>query len=132
MSDFLKLKKRKEFIRVAQKGEKVVTTSLVLQAALFLSSEITPPRFGFTTTKKLGHAVVRNRARRRMRAVVRELFFNDTYNNVDYVLIGRHSTASCQYSDLQRDLKYAFRKINKLLHLDKNKKNDIQTTSHNN
>ena len=51
MSDFLKLKKRREFLRVAQKGERVVTTSLIMQAAHSLSKEQVEPKFGFTTTK---------------------------------------------------------------------------------
>lgn len=116
MSDFLKLKKRKDFVRVAKKGEKVVTTSFVLQAAPSLSAANGAPKFGFTTTKKIGHAVVRNRARRRMRAAVRELSPTRAHCDTDYVLIGRFSTAECPYSDIIRDLKYAFRKVHRLLY----------------
>jgi len=115
MSAFLKIKKRKDFIRAAKAGESVATTSLVLQAARSLSEEVVPPKFGFTTTKRLGHAVVRNRARRRLRAAVRELYLTEARDNIEYVLIGRYDTADCDFEILRRDLKYAFRKIHRLL-----------------
>ena len=125
MSDFLKLKKRREFLRVAQKGEKVVTTSLVLQAARSLSKEKIAPKFGFTTSKKIGHAVVRNKTRRRLRAAVRELYENYTLDNTEYVIIGRYSTATCQFDTLLQDLKYAFKKANKLIYPKKDEKDNI-------
>lgn len=124
MSDFLKLKKRKDFVRVAKAGAKVVTTSFILQAAQSLSKESQEPKFGFTTTKKLGHAVVRNRARRRMRAAVRETV-NVAAMNTEYVLIGRYTTAECPYTDITRDLKYALKRINRALYGDDYAQNSV-------
>ncbi len=115
MSEILKLKKRKEFVRVAKRGNRVVTTSLVLQAAPALSCSEDKPRFGYTTTKKIGHAVVRNRARRRMRAAVQALY-QHAHERTDYVLIGRFSTAECPFETLLKDLKFALKKINKTLY----------------
>lgn len=115
MSAFLKIKKRKDFIRAAKIGEKVVTTSIILQAAQSLSDSPIAPKFGFTTTKRIGKAHIRNRARRRMRAVVRELC-PLALNNTEYVLIGRRNTADCDFEILQRDLKYGLNKINRLLY----------------
>lgn len=115
MSEILKLKKRKEFVRVAKRGDRVVTTSLVLQAAPALSDTEKQPRFGYTTTKKIGHAVVRNRARRRMRAAVRDLR-EYAHEQTDYVLIGRFSTAECPFETLRKDLKFALKRINKNLY----------------
>lgn len=113
MPAFNTLKKRKDFLRVA-KGVKVVTTTMILQAALSLSKDSLSPKFGFTTTKRLGKAVVRNRARRRLRAsVVENIQF--CKNNIEYVLIGRYNTADCQFSELVKDTKYAFQKATKLL-----------------
>lgn len=85
----------------------MVTSSIILQATQSLSTENSLPFIGFTTTKKIGSAVVRNRARRRLRAVSRELFPKFAFNNIEYVLIGRHNTATADYKTLQRDLKYA-------------------------
>ena len=122
MPAFLKLKKRKDFVRAAKIGEKVVATSVILQAAQSVSTVPIAPKFGFTTTKKLGHAVVRNRIRRRMRAAVRELY-TEAKDNTEYVLIGRRLTADCDFDVLRRDLKYALRKINRLLYHEENKTN---------
>ena len=122
MSAFLKLKKRKDFIRAAKIGEKVITTSVILQAAQSLSPNPVEAKFGFTTTKKLGKAHIRNRARRRMRAVVRELVSKEARLNTEYVLIGRHNTAECDFDLLRHDLQYALRKINRLLYGEKDEK----------
>ena len=128
MSAFLKIKKRKDFVRAAQIGEKVVTTSVILQAAQSLSKEPVAPKFGFTTTKRLGKAHIRNRARRRMRAVVRELA-DKALDNTEYVLIGRHNTADCEFDILRRDIKYGINKINILLHKKQNEESSENSVS---
>ena len=121
MSAFLKIKKRKDFVRAAQIGEKVVTTSVILQAAQSLSNTPIDPKFGFTTTKKIGKAHIRNRARRRMRAVIREVL-SEGKQNTEYVLIGRRNTADCDFKILQRDIIYGLKKLNKLLYAQKDEK----------
>ena len=126
MSAFLKIKKRKDFVRAAQIGEKVVTTSVILQAAQSLSQQVMAPKFGFTTTKRIGKAHIRNRARRRMRAVIRE-FAEQALDNTEYVLIGRHNTASCDFDILRRDIKYGIHKLNNLLQR-KNDENPHETS----
>lgn len=114
MTSFETLKKRKDFLRVA-KGIKVVTSSIILQAAQSLSTEKTPPKVGFTTSKKIGKAVIRNKARRRLRALVREFLPLYSIDNVEYVFIGRHNTANCDYEILRKDIKYGLDKIRKFL-----------------
>ena len=74
MSNFLILKKRKDFLRAA-KDITVVFKNVIVQAARPLSElEDRPARIGFTATKHLGKAFVRNRTKRRLRAVVREIY----------------------------------------------------------
>ena len=68
MPEVLVLKKRKDFVRVAAKGVRVATSTLILQAAQNLSTDNQFCRVGYTTTKKIGKAHIRNRTRRRMRA----------------------------------------------------------------
>ena len=114
MTEILVLKKRKDFVRVA-KGVSKVTRTAILQAAPSLSETIVPPKVGYTTTKKIGKANVRNRTRRRMRAVIRELLPVYGMDNVEYVLIGRHNTHYCPYKELRSDIKWALKKANLML-----------------
>lgn len=114
MTEILVLKKRKDFVRVA-KGVVKVTKTAILQAAPSLSDDNTPPKIGYTTTKKIGKAHIRNRTRRRMRAVIRELLPIYGMDNIDYVLIGRHNTHYCPYKELFSDIKWAIKKANSIL-----------------
>lgn len=108
------LKKRRDFLRVA-KGVRKATTTLILQAAQSLCEGDNPPKVGYTTTKKIGKANVRNRVRRRLRAAVAEVFPTNAHNNVEYVIVGRYNTATCPYKMLQGDLKYALKAVAKEL-----------------
>ena len=111
MTKILTLKKRKDFLRVAS-GFHIATHNVVLQAArsLFDDNQI---RVGYTATKKIGNAVLRSRAKRRLRAVVREVLSQNYLSSVDYVFIARSSTPFCDYKDLTRDILYALKKIHK-------------------
>lgn len=111
MAKIFTLKKRKDFLRVAS-GFHVATHNMVLQATLGLSDE---DHFfvGYTATKKTGNAVCRNKSKRRLRAVAREILPSLAFPHADYVLIARNSTASCDFSELKQDTAYAFKKINK-------------------
>ncbi len=106
------LKKRKDFVRVA-KGVSVVTPTLVVQAAQNFSDDNSIIRVGYTTTKKIGKATIRNRTRRRMRAVVSEVFPSKADVNTDYVLIGRWNTAVCPFDLLKKNLEKALNNISK-------------------
>lgn len=114
MTAVLKIKKRKDFLRVAKQGQKMVTSSVILQAAQSLSVETNAARIGFTTTKKLGKAHIRNRARRRLRAALYPLYAQ-LLPNLDYVLIGRYNTADCPFETLTKDLAWGIKKLNRLL-----------------
>ena len=93
----------------------MVVSTVILQAAPSLSEDTVPFKVGFTTTKKIGSAVVRTRVRRRLRAVVSELFPKYAKNNVEYVLIGRYNTVNCPYKTLKNDLKWALKKANGMI-----------------
>ena len=115
MPIFLKLKKRKDFVRTAKSGVSVATRSIVIQAVFQKENTADVARIGYTTTKKIGKANVRNRCRRRLRAAA-ALFFGDlAFSNADYVLIARYCTADIDWQELCKDLQYGIKKINKLL-----------------
>lgn len=106
------LKKRKDFVRVASKGLKAVTSGLILQAALSLSEQENSCHIGYTATKRLGKAHIRNRTKRRLRAAVREVFPQAALSGVDYVLIGRYNTATCDFQKLKANMQNALEQIN--------------------
>lgn len=106
-----RLKKRKEFVSVAKAGHKVVTTTFVLQAMGGAGHDAV--RAGFTVTKKVGNAVVRNRIRRRMRAAAAEVLPQSGRAGYDYVLIGRGQTLDTPYEILLRDLSYGIKRLNR-------------------
>jgi ribonuclease P protein component len=93
---------------VAAKGRKVATHGLVLQALARGDTE--PARVGFTVTKRVGGAVVRNRTRRRLKEAVRLELSHYSIAGTDLVLIGRAATRGRPFAELRDDLKRALRK----------------------
>ena len=104
-------KKRKDFLRVAQ-GYYIATHNMVLQAAPSLS-DTDNIMVGYTATKKIGNAVIRNKCKRRLRSIVAEVLRNYALPHTDYVFIARQTTAECDFQELKRDTIYALKKINK-------------------
>jgi ribonuclease P protein component len=69
-------------------------------------------RVGFTCSKKVGNAVARNRAKRRLRAVAREVLNDAGQPGWDYVLIGRAGqTGTRPYAALRDDLLQALHRL---------------------
>ncbi len=68
-------------------------------------------RIGITVTKKIGKAVVRNRMKRRFRALARELLPRQGVTGADHVLIGRGGGIERGFDDLRRDLGKALAKV---------------------
>ena len=109
-----RLLKRADFLRVAQCRRKWVAPGLILQVAPSAFPEpAATVQVGFTTSKKVGSAVERNRARRRLRAAVAEIFPHDALPTQDYVVIGRRETLSRPYSLLLQDLRTALKRMGK-------------------
>ena len=107
-----RLKKRADFLRVASVRRKWATPGLVLQAACDTAEQNSSRvRVGFTVTKKVGNSVIRNRVKRRLRAVAQDLVPGNAMAGWDYVLIGRHTTINRDFKDLQTDLRTALRKV---------------------
>jgi ribonuclease P protein component len=101
-----RLKTRAEFVHV-KGGARFVAPSLILQARRRIAEEGGDhhlARFGFTATKSLGGAVMRNRARRRLKEAVRLAGY-------DYVLIARSGTVQRPFTELIKDLERALAKV---------------------
>jgi ribonuclease P protein component len=104
-----RLLKRADFLRLSR-GRRWSAPGLILQMAP-APEPSQALRIGFTATKKLGGAVVRNRAKRRLREVARAVLPLLGERGHDYVLVGREATAERPFASLLEDLKQALRKV---------------------
>jgi ribonuclease P protein component len=102
-----RLKKRSEFLLAASKGVRFTTSGMVLQRRE--RGDDAPARLGFTVTKKIGNAVVRNRTKRRLREVARLVLAEQPVSGADLVLIGRNTTAGRDFAQLSEDFRRALR-----------------------
>ncbi len=91
-------KRRAEFLHLAGRGKKFARNGFVLQA--LRGDEPEPLRVGYTATKKIGNAVARNRARRRLKEAARLTFPRHDLTGMRLVLICRKETASMPFQAL--------------------------------
>jgi ribonuclease P protein component len=108
-----RLKKRAEFLAVAR-GARSARRGFVLQSAPLDDVEA-EPRCGFTVTKKVGNAVVRNRVRRRLREALRLEAERVGRPGRDHVLIGRRESLELDFATLRAELVGAFAQAHRAL-----------------
>jgi len=113
------LRQRRDFLFVQQKGVRQVMPHFILQAAAKPASTASQPSFsyrtGVTASKKVGNAVARNRAKRRMRALFSKLDCDHAPYGADYVLVARHSLVQAAWTELLADFSIAAKRIHKKL-----------------
>jgi ribonuclease P protein component len=131
----LRLKRREDFLRVAASRRRWVTPAFILQArerreppegaapavparvpGSILAGSTGPGltgevRVGFTVSRKVGNAVVRNRVRRRLRAAAAEVLPMGAAPGFDLVLVGRTGALTYPYPRLLQDLTVALDKL---------------------
>ena len=110
------LRQRADFLRAAQ-AKRQATPGLLVQARERRDDESAYPsqiRIGYTASKKIGNAVTRNRAKRRMRELARAVLCTDGRAGWDYVLVARPQvTVSRDFAELLGDLRKALRQIHR-------------------
>ncbi len=110
-----RLKKRSEFIKVTANGKKWVTRGFILVANAQREKSKPDleylPRVGFTATKKIGNSVVRNKAKRILRAISQEVLTSSNTPAWDYVIIARKTLTTSNYEDLKKDFRWAIKKL---------------------
>ncbi len=102
------LKKRKDFLLARDSGIKWVMPAFVIQLA---NNETEAVRVGYTASKKVGGAVQRNKAKRRMRELIRKEAFLSSQTGKDIVMIARHSILNYDFQKLSQDLHQALQKL---------------------
>jgi ribonuclease P protein component len=105
-----RLVRRSQYLRVARARKYIVSKGLILQFEIKDPNEGgNKHRVGFTASKKVGNAVVRNRARRRLKSVVNDVLTSSEEQPLDLVLIGRASTLKRSYDELLSDFRFALK-----------------------
>ncbi len=108
-----RLRKRADFLRVAASGWKWAAPGVIVQADR-MPTDGTPDadiRVGFTVTRKVGGSVIRNRARRRLRAAAAAAMPGQARAGFDFVLIGRQATLTRPFPALVGDVTAALARL---------------------
>ena len=103
-----RLRKNKEFNYIYKKGDRVTTEHFTL---FVVKSKYNNYRIGFSVSKKLGKANVRNKLKRRLREIVRRDI--DVKNFQNYVLLAREGAEKLEFRPLQEEVKKLFFKYEK-------------------
>jgi ribonuclease P protein component len=103
----MRIKQGRDFVRIRERGQRLALGCLV--ANWLPRPESSVSRLGVITSRKIGGAVVRNRARRLMREAFR-LHQHDLAGTVDLVLVARPSIAGKGLAEVEKDFLTTLRK----------------------
>ena len=108
------IKKRKDFILSNKSAKKYNSKNFILQKYKDKDQKNTSLMFGFTATKRIGNAVHRNKAKRRMKALI-TLFLKNDISSFDlssnYVLIAKISLIKTSFVNLENEMKHCLNRL---------------------
>ena len=108
MKKIYSLKKNEDFQNIIKSKQSVGCSTLVIY---YFKNELDYTRVGISAGKKIGNAVIRNRTKRQVRALLDSLINYD--KSMDLIVIVRNKFLEQNYENNLRDLKYLLEKINK-------------------
>ena len=98
-----------DFQKVIASKKKIISKNFILYS--LKREEYDYPRFGFSASKKLGHAVVRVKVRRQVRAMLRDILKIVNVPSQDYVIIVRDTYLKHTYQENAQELELLFKKL---------------------
>ena len=101
-----RLKKKKQFTYIYKKGKRVSNKFLTL---FVLTSKYKSYKIGYSVSKKIGKATVRNKVKRRLKEIVR--LSSLPQSNFNYVLMAREGIENLDFKNLEKQVKDIFSKI---------------------
>ena len=102
-----RLRRRAEFTRVYERGARLRGRFMTCFA---LPNGLDSPRLGIAASRKIGNAVVRNRAKRRVRELYRA---HKPLKPIDIVFVPRRELVSAAWADLEADYRAALQRLEK-------------------
>jgi len=105
------IQKRADFLR-ANRGKRYVTPGFILLTH-HRQDDNDKARLGITVTKKIGNAVIRNRMKRRFRALAAKAFEGHAIAGVDHIMIGRADGKERDFAEMLSDLERGLKKLAK-------------------
>ncbi len=100
------LKRNKEFQRVYRRGKSQGSRAAVMIVCRARHASV---RVGFSVSKKLGNAVVRNRIKRRAREAFR-VYLPEVKRGYDVIVVAREGIAELPFSELKKTMRYLLKK----------------------
>ncbi|MCR4555247.1 MAG: ribonuclease P protein component [Alphaproteobacteria bacterium] len=110
MEKKFRIRKRRDFLSASASGLSYRADFFVALAGF---NKVENYRVGFTASKKVGNAVIRNRCKRRMRAMARQLLPSLGFVGVDYVFIAKKSLVTANWNDFVEQAEKAIQNLNK-------------------
>ena len=108
------LKKRKDFVLSNKFAKKAFSKNFIIQKYTNLDDKNASLKFGFTATKKIGNAVSRNRAKRRMRSLIGKFIKEEVTcfdNKSSYVLVAKSSLNKALFLNLYSEMQQCLSKL---------------------